>query len=424
MSNDTTTTSSSTCAPDDDLCTVATYRLDVIVVPTVLLLITAVTLTVMFVLAYCHRERASALPRYSSSLHRRTRHLQGIDAPLGIDPLEHEEVPMAVHKRAGGAANGRATTGGRLGTFGQVVELSQTLPVSSDESVRLYKARMDNKDVVLRVLKDSASGEERRRFLSFASFVSGLGPHPFLPVVGTVVTGPVNAPSPAPPTLMVVEEMRHRDLLGFLWRCRQPEASACNMTEKRLFTMATQVAMALEYLHSRRCVHGNVCARSILVGGDLTAKLWGLGAAHRRQTSSGAVDATELKKWQAPEVLARRDFSPSADVWSFGLLLYEMITLGEPPFAQVRTEDLLQHLQRGNDLQRPPACSSALFAVMLSCCQRSPSRRLTVAGLLEKLRVGESTANGRTHIRSAVPLDVENYLRQAGYAEAYNFAVL
>lgn len=75
--------------------------------------------------------------------------------------------------------------------------------------------------------------------------------------------------------------------------------------------------MPQEYLHSRWCVHGNVCARSVLVGGDLTAKLWGLGAAHRRQTSSGAAaaaDAAELKKWQAPEVLARRDFSPSADV--------------------------------------------------------------------------------------------------------------
>lgn len=86
-------------------------------------------------------------------------------APPGIDPLEHEEVPMAVHKRAGGAAVVvRATTGGRLGTFGQVVELSQTLPVSGDESVRLYQARMDNKDVVLRVLKGaSATGCHKKK---------------------------------------------------------------------------------------------------------------------------------------------------------------------------------------------------------------------------------------------------------------------
>ncbi|XP_077404030.1 tyrosine-protein kinase STYK1-like [Vanacampus margaritifer] len=418
------TASNSSCAPSDNLCTVATYRLDVIVVPTVLLLISVVALITMFALAYCHRAAARA-PRYSGSLRRRTRRLQGIDAPPGIDPLEHEEVPMAVQKRtARGAAVPRATTGGSLGAFREVAALSPTLPVGGDDSVRLYRARMEDKDVVLRVLKDSASAEERRRFLSFASFVSRSGPHPFLPSVLGVVTRPLPAPLPAPALLMVVEELPHRDLLGFLWRCRRPEATACKMTEKRIFTMATQVASALAYLHSRGCVHGNVCARSVLVGADLTAKLWGLGAAHRRQTSPGTADGAELKKWQAPEVLARRDFSPSADVWSFGLLLHEMSTLGDPPFAPLRSAELLHHLQRGNYLRRPPGCSSAIFAIMSWCCQWSPRRRVTVATLAEKLRAGERKADGRTLIRAVGPLDTETYLRQAGYDEAYNYALL
>ncbi|XP_077362418.1 tyrosine-protein kinase STYK1-like [Festucalex cinctus] len=426
-----TTASNSSCAPTDDLCTVAMYRLDVIVVPTVLLMISAITLIVMFVLAYCHRASAPPPPRYRGSLHRRTRHLQGIDAPPGIDPLEHEEVPMAVHKRAaGGAAVPRAAKGGgSLGAFGQVAALSPTtLPVvggDDDSAVRLYRARMEDKDVVLRVLKDSASVEERRRFLSFASFVSGVGPHPFLPtVLGVVTRPPPTLRTSSPALLMVVEELSQRDLLGFLWRCRRPDATACKMTEKRLFTMATQVASALAYLHSRGCVHGNVCAHSVLVGGDLTAKLWGLAAAHRRQTSPAGAAAAELKKWQAPEVLARRDFSPSADVWSFGLLLHEMSTLGDPPFAQVPSAELMQHLQRGNYLRRPPGCSGALFAVMSSCCQWSQRRRVTVATLAEKLRAGERKADGRTLIRAAGPLDTETYLRQAGYGEAYNFALL
>ncbi|XP_037119940.1 tyrosine-protein kinase STYK1-like isoform X2 [Syngnathus acus] len=420
MSTNTTTTpaptSNSTCAPSDNLCTVSTYRLDVIVVPTVLLLISLVTLVIMFILGFFHRQRyaaATAVPRYSSTLQRRARRLHGIDAPPGIDPLEHEEVPMAVHKQSRGTA-----TVTRLGAFSQVTALPLTLPVTTDDSVLLYRARMDNKDVVLRVLKDSAGVEERRRFLSFASFVSGLGTHPFLPAVLGVVSG-----SPTAPAFMVLEELRHRDLLGFLWKCRRPDATSRSMTEKRIFTMATQVSSALEYLHSRRVVHGNVCARSVLVGADLTAKLWGLGGAHRRrhQSSSGA---TESNKWQAPEVLARRDFSPSTDVWSFGLLLYEMSTLGEPPFAQVRSSELLQHLQRGNYLRRPPACSHALFAVMSSCCRRSPQHRLSLAALSEKLRAGERTADGRALIRGAAPLDTQTYLRQAGYADSCNYALL
>ncbi|XP_061616031.1 tyrosine-protein kinase STYK1-like [Phyllopteryx taeniolatus] len=422
--NTTTTTTNRTCAPTDNLCIVVTYQQAVIIIPVFLLLMTVLSIVIMLVLVYLHRKRvrraADAAPaRFGRSRHRRTRHLQGIDAPPGIDPLEHEEVPMAVHKRATGVAVPRVTTEGRLGSFGQVATLPRTLSFATDESVVLYRARVDHKDVVLRVLKDSASREERHRFLGFASFVSGLGPHPFLPaVLGSVTT-------PPPTAVMVVEELRHGDLLGFLWRCRRTDASPYKMTEKRLFTMATQVSSALEYLHSRQCVHCNVGARSVLVGADLTTKLWGLGAAYRRQTrAANAADATELKKWQAPEVLARRDFSPSSDVWSFGLLLYEMITLGEPPFAQVRSTDLLQHLQRGNYLRRPPGCSNRLFAVMSSCCQWSPRRRVTAATLAEKLRAGEMTADGRTLVRAAGPLDTEKYLREAGYGEAYNYAAL
>lgn len=73
-----------------------------------------------------------------------------------------------------------------------------------------------------------------------------------------------------------------------------------------------------EYLHTQRCIHGNVGARSVLVGGDLTAKLWGLGSAYRRGTqphSPGEVEDMELKKWQAPEVLSKRMISQSSDVW-------------------------------------------------------------------------------------------------------------
>lgn len=70
-------------------------------------------------------------------------------------------------------------------------------------------------------------------------------------------------------------------------------------------------------MHSQQCIHGNVGARSVLVGGDFTAKLWGLGSMYRRRTqvvSPGALESVELKKWQAPEVMSRRAFSHSSDV--------------------------------------------------------------------------------------------------------------
>ncbi|KAM9340388.1 tyrosine-protein kinase STYK1 [Symphorus nematophorus] len=430
-------TADNLCAPDDNLCIVREHLQAVIIVPTLLLFGTLVTLLALLLMRYCperRRTRITAPQRYHSSSHRHTQrhshrhHLQGIDAPPGINPLEHEELPMSVQQvhqnvRPTLAAVPQISTERHHGGFSQVTSLPLSLCIKPNDSISLYRARMDNRNVILRVLKETAISSEKQHFLGFASFVSGLGPHPFLPALLGVV-------SVRSPLMMVTEELQHRDLLGFLWRCRQDNSgseSSCDMTEKRIFTMAGQVASALEYLHSQSCIHGNVGARSVLVGGDLTAKLWGLGSAYRRRaqaTSPGAVEDMELRKWQAPEVLGRKAVSQSSDVWSFGILLYEMVSLGDPPFAQLMATELLQYLQRGKHLKRPASCSNSLYSIIRSCCQFNPQHRLSMSELIRKLEAGEKSANGRSVLRVPEPLNIEKYLREAGYGEAYNYAVL
>lgn len=309
--------------------------------------------------------------------------------------------------------------------FSQIMALPQTLFIKPDDSVSLYRAQMDRKDVVLRVLKDSASSAEKQQFVGFASFLSRLGPHPFIPALVGVVTV-------QPPLMIAIEELQHQDLLNFLWKCRQDNSEpGCDMTEKRIYIMARQVASALDYLHSQQCVHGNVAARSVLVGQDLTVKLWGLGSAYRRaQTqSSGAVgtlgssDFMELRKWQAPEVLARTGISKNSDVWSFGILLYEMVTLGDPPFPQLMATELLPYLQRGKFLRKPVICSNTLFTLIKSCCQWNPQQRAALPELIRKFESGERTAENRVVLRVPEPLEIGQYLREAGYGEAFNYAV-
>ncbi|KAK2830813.1 hypothetical protein Q5P01_018744 [Channa striata] len=429
-------TADNLCAPTDTLCIIKQRELEIIIVPSLLLLGTLVTLVALCFLRYCperKHKRSTAPQRYKSSSHKHTQrnshrnNLTGIDAPPGLNPLEHEELPMSVQTaqqnlRPAPAAGQQTSAERQHGAFSQVIALPLALPRKPDDTVSLYRARMNNTGVILRMLKETASTSEEQHFLGFASFVSELGPHPFLPALLGVV-------SVQPPLMMVVEELQHRDLLGFLWKCRKETSgveSSCDMTEKRIFTMAGQVASALEYLHSQSCIHGNVGARSILVGEDLTAKLWGLGSAYRRRQagSPGEVVDTEMRKWQAPEVLARRNVSQSSDVWSFGILLYEMVTLGDPPFAQVITTELLQYLQRGKHLKRPANCSNSLYSIIKSCCHWSPQQRLSVRELTGKLQAGEKSANGRTALRVHEPIDIERYLREAGYEEAYNYAVL
>ncbi|XP_029370211.1 tyrosine-protein kinase STYK1-like isoform X2 [Echeneis naucrates] len=364
------------CAPDDTLCRVREHQQAVIIVPTLLLFGSLVTILALILLRYCPertRPRVTARQSYNPSSHRHTqrhrhshshsRHLQGIDAPPGLNPLEHEELPMSVQQvqqnvKPIPVALHQTSTERHLEAFSQVTALPVSFPIKPNNAVSLYRARMGSRDVVLSVLKETANSSEKQHFLGFASFVSGLGPHPFIPTLMGVI-------SVQPPFTMVVEELQHRDLLGFLWKCRQDNSgleSPYEMTEQRIFTMARQVASALNYLHSQSCIHGNMGARSILVSSNLTAKLWGFGTAYRRtqNNSSGEVEVMELKKWQAPEVLARRGATQSSDVWSFGILLYEMATLGDAPFSELMATELLQHLQRGKHLRRPAACSNSL----------------------------------------------------------------
>ncbi|XP_069372466.1 tyrosine-protein kinase STYK1 isoform X2 [Paralichthys olivaceus] len=431
MSSNSTT--DNLCAPDDNLCITREHMQAVIIVPTLLLFGTLVTLLFLFLRRYCPERRRSIVtaPQSYGSSHRHTqrqshrRHLQGIDAPPGINPLEHEELPMSVKQVQQNVKSAlpQTTTERHHNAFSQVTALPLTFSIKPNDAVSLHRARMDNRNVILRVLKETASSSEQQQFLDFASFVSGLGRHPFLPELLGVVSVQI-------PMMIVMEELQHRDLLGFLWRCRQDSSGLeppCDMTEKTIYIMAAQVASALEYLHGKGCIHGNVGARSVLVGGDLTAKLWGLDSAYRRRTqpsSPGEFEDMEMRKWQAPEVLARRVISPSSDVWSFGILLYEMVTLGDPPFAQIMATELMQHLQRGNHLKRPPMCSSSLFSIVTSCCHWNRKQRASIPEVIKKLQAGERSANGRTVLRAPEPIDIERYLREAGYGEAYNYAVL
>uniref|UniRef100_A0A673IJ60 Tyrosine-protein kinase STYK1-like n=1 Tax=Sinocyclocheilus rhinocerous TaxID=307959 RepID=A0A673IJ60_9TELE len=263
---------------------------------------------------------------------------------------------------------------------------------------------------------ESASAKECQSFLGFAHFLSELGPHPSLPKLLGVV-------SVRTPLMIAVEELEHRDLLSFLWRCRQVhdiydlQYTINTLSQDQVRILTQPVLKSQEYLHSKNYIHGHVKARSVLVGRDLSVKLWDLGPAYHRKMSAASMDVEdiEMRKWQAPEALARQPLQQSSDIWSFGILLYEMVTLGEPPFPNIMASELLQHLQRVNTLKRPPNCCNTLYSIIKSCCQWKPKDRVSLAELIRKLQSGERSANDQAVLQVSEPLDIEKYMREAGY---------
>ncbi|KAF7686305.1 hypothetical protein HF521_015667 [Silurus meridionalis] len=344
-----------------------------------------------------------------------------------LNPLEYEAVPMTVQTQKNVAsrqlAEPQLATERQHCSFEQIAPLPQSFTIKPDKTVTLYQASLDQKPVVLRVLNESADSRERQVFLSFAHFLSELEPHPCLPRLLGVIKDKT-------PLIIILEGLENNDLLGFLWRCRKGPTgleAPCAITEKLLCSMARQIASALEHLHSKKCTHGNIGARSVLVDRDLSVKLWGFGPAFRRRMkmgTSGDLTELEMRKWQAPEVLAYRPVSESSDVWSFGVLLYEMVTLGEPPFPKVKASELLQYLQRGKTLKKPINCSNSIYSIIKACCQWRPQDRAPLKDVISMLQVAESHANDTVVLQATESLDIEKYMQESGYGEAYNFAAL
>ncbi|XP_052003509.1 LOW QUALITY PROTEIN: tyrosine-protein kinase STYK1-like [Xyrauchen texanus] len=447
----------SRCASGDTLCEIRVYEQEVIIVPVLFLMSFFVMLVFLLLLKFCP-EKVDRLQPSSIRATRTRRNLQGVDAPLGLNPLEGERIALdtisymtftpssPVRKqyrsdRTSFSANnvafpdGRGSFGATASAFTKPKELPrQRLPenfnrvsplpasysLKSDSSVSLYRARMENRNVVLRVLQDSVGNRESQSFLGFAAFLSQLGPHPFLLELLGVV-------SLRAPLITVVEEMENRDLLGFLWMCRQDNAgldTICQMTEKKIFTMASHVSSALDYLHSKDLLHCNIKARSVLVSSIFTAKLWGLDDLYARTSESANYrEDPGRKKWHAPELLDKRPATQKSDVWSFGLLLYEMVTLGEVPFAEIPVKELLQYHQRAKTLKKPNNCSNSLYSIIKACCQWKEQERPSLADIRRKLQSGEKSANDSVILRVPEPINIEQYLKDAGYGESNNYTI-
>ncbi|XP_016133297.1 tyrosine-protein kinase STYK1-like [Sinocyclocheilus grahami] len=254
MSN--TTNATNLCVAGT-LCEVLFYKVELIIVPVLFLLAFLVTLIILFVLKCSykpshlyghHRNEKDDTQHHHNTQRRRNsnrRHLQGIDAPAELNPLEHEVIPMTAQPHHDMQNSSPAvppqTTERHPDLFQLVSPLPLTFSVKADNTVALHRAVMDRQPVVLRVLKESANAKERQSFLGFAHFLSELGPHPSLPKLLGVV-------SVRTPLMIAVEELEHRDLLSFLWRCRQDhtgQEASCDMTERHIFTMGAQIASAL-----------------------------------------------------------------------------------------------------------------------------------------------------------------------------------
>lgn len=162
-----------------------------------------------------------------------------------------------------------------------------------------------------------------------------------------------------------------------------------HLTMEDLICYSFQVAKGMEFLSSRKCIHRDLAARNILLSENNVVKICDFGLARDVYKDPDYVrkgDARLPLKWMAPETIFDRVYTTQSDVWSFGVLLWEIFSLGASPYPGVCIdESFCRRLKEGTRMRPPEYATSEIYQTMLDCWLDRPTDRPTFAELVEHL---------------------------------------
>ncbi|XP_031717018.1 hepatocyte growth factor receptor isoform X1 [Anarrhichthys ocellatus] len=197
--------------------------------------------------------------------------------------------------------------------------------------------------------------------------------------------------------LVVLPYMKHGDLRNFI------RDEGHNPTVKDLMGFGLQVASGMEYLASKKFVHRDLAARNCMLDESYTVKVADFGLARdvydKEYYSVHNKSGVKLPvKWMALESLQTHKFTPKSDVWSFGVLLWELMTRGAPPYSDVNSFDITVFLLQGRRLLQPEFCPDALYTLMIECWHPKPERRPSFSDLVSRISAIFSSFSGEHYV--------------------------
>nr|XP_058941782.1 fibroblast growth factor receptor 3-like [Pocillopora verrucosa] len=235
--------------------------------------------------------------------------------------------------------------------------------------------------VAVKSVQDDASEKEKADLLSEMSLLKHLDPHPHVIRLYGCVTIEARP-------LVVVEYAQYGDLLGYLRKSRgvrdnyysdpsvEPRTS---LTSKQLLRFAWQISDGMDYLSKKKIIHRDLAARNVLVGDEDVCKITDFGMARDVWAEDIYVRTHEGRlpiKWTAPEALfGSGAYTTRSDVWSFGVVMYEIFTVGGDPFPGVYMRDIPAMLKNEYRMPRPKFVSAKLFKIMMECWKTDPLKR-------------------------------------------------
>uniref|UniRef100_A0A8C5WZU3 receptor protein-tyrosine kinase n=1 Tax=Malurus cyaneus samueli TaxID=2593467 RepID=A0A8C5WZU3_9PASS len=291
-----------------------------------------------------------------------------------VDPDTYEDPSLAVHEFAKEIDPSRIRIERVIGAgeFGEVC------------SGRLKTPGKREIPVAIKTLKGGYVDRQRRDFLREAS-IMGQFDHPNIIRLEGVVTK-------SKPVMIVVEYMENGSLDSFL---RKHDG---HFTVIQLVGMLRGIASGMKYLSDMGYVHRDLAARNILVNSNLMCKVSDFGLSRVLEDDPEAAYTTSGGKipirWTAPEAIAYRKFSSASDAWSYGIVMWEVMSYGERPYWEMSNQDVILSIEEGYRLPAPMGCPASLHQLMLHCWQKERNHRpkfSDIVSFLDKLIRNPST---------------------------------
>ncbi|MEE6479192.1 hypothetical protein FKM82_012174 [Ascaphus truei] len=287
------------------------------------------------------------------------------------------------------------------GCFGQVV-MAEAIGLDKEKPSRITK-------VAVKMLKSDANEKDLSDLISEMEMMKMIGKH-------KNIINLLGACTQDGPLYVIVEYASKGNLREYLRARRPPGMEYCynpicapdeQLCFKDLVSCSYQVARGMEYLASKKCIHRDLAARNVLVTEDNVMKIADFGLArdihhidYYKKTTNGRLPV----KWMAPEALFDRIYTHQSDVWSFGVLLWEIFTLGGSPYPGIPMEELFKLLKEGHRMDKPSNCTNELYMMMRDCWHAVPSQRPTFIQLVEDLDRTVALSSNQEYLDLSMPV--------------------
>ncbi|CAG9853530.1 unnamed protein product [Phyllotreta striolata] len=265
---------------------------------------------------------------------------------------------------------------------------------------KVYKGELKTKTgkifVAVKSLKENASAKTQADFQREIELISELKHPNIICLLGVVMK--------QEPMCMLFEYMSEGDLHEFLI-ANSPEEGKC-LTHNQFLDIAKQIARGMEYLSSNHYVHRDLAARNCLVSKDLVVKISDFGLSRDMYSCDYyRVQSKSLLpvRWMPPDSILYGKFTTESDVWSYGVVLWEIYSYGLQPYYGYNNQEVINMIRSRKLLPCPDACPSYCYALMVECWAEQANRRPNFSEIAHRLKIWRDSGSTNGAYFKSVP---------------------